>query len=155
MDCNLYRPVNCNLASIHGEIKKPRVSSVASGCRRGGFGGEFGSRIFRLPESQKLRLLLPSTHWISRLLPSGYDIASSPWKITIFKFGKPSNYFYGPSIPWRTVSHNQVGYSTQTRLMLAIWPQEDHGMMRDFWTARSYSVYGINRSFFWQKRSYW
>ena len=43
MDCNLYRPVNCNLASIHGEIKKPRVSSVASGCRRGGFGGEFGS----------------------------------------------------------------------------------------------------------------
>ena len=31
---------------------------------------------------------------------------SLPWKITIFKFGKPS-IFYGPSIPWQTVSHNQ------------------------------------------------
>ena len=36
---------------------------------------------------------------------------SAPWKdLPIFKFGKPSISINGPSIPWRTVSHNQRVY---------------------------------------------
>ena len=41
---------------------------------------------------------------------------SLPWKITIFKNGKPrvnDLFRLGPSIPWRTVSHNQRVYHEQ------------------------------------------
>ena len=61
-------------------------------------------------------------------MPRDYHLVmtnSSPWKITIFKYfltGKPS--INGPSIPWRTVSHNQrvlMGLSrhTENRIMMA------------------------------------
>ena len=35
---------------------------------------------------------------------------SSPWKIAIFKNGKNHLFLWAIEIPWRTVSHNQVGY---------------------------------------------
>ena len=39
------------------------------------------------------------------LIPSGYDIHSSPWKDP----PKVNHLFrLGPSIPWRNVSHNQM-----------------------------------------------
>ena len=40
-------------------------------------------------------------------LPSGYDIASSPWKDPPFLSSVNHLFRLGPSIPWQTVSHNQ------------------------------------------------
>ena len=42
----------------------------------------------------------------SKLLPSGY-LTVRHGKIHPFFIGKPSTYFYGLSIPWRSVSHHQ------------------------------------------------
>ena len=43
--------------------------------------------------------------WIQ--VPSGYDIHSSPWKDPPFLSSVNHLFRLGPSIPWRTVSHNQ------------------------------------------------
>ena len=57
-------------------------------------------------------------------IPSGYDIHSLPWKITMLlrtvNHHKPSIsiYLYGPSIPWRTVSHTQMVSKTE---VLWVW----------------------------------
>ena len=48
--------------------------------------------------SQDFPAFFPLTIWLW---------LTSPWKNT--NFHGQINYFYGPSIPWQTVSHNQVG----------------------------------------------
>ena len=52
----------------------------------------------------------PIQQSIYHLVMTCYDIHSSPWKDPpIFKFGVYHLFRLGPSIPWRTVGHNQVG----------------------------------------------
>ena len=43
----------------------------------------------------------------NRYIPSGYDIHSLPWKDPPFSSLVNHLFRLGPSIPWRTVSHNQ------------------------------------------------
>ena len=106
-----------HLSHLGSHIFSPRFIRVIPAVQLGspGFPGRFSRRIMihivphwaRNTGSMTWQERTSSSTRNLLEIPSGY--LTYPWKITMLLIGKPSiSIRLGPSIPWRTVSHNQM-----------------------------------------------